>query len=137
MIFSLLANSKNSFSEYVSLLILILKYGISFNGSWELLFYEYCLKNNISVERNSKCFSYVYDKERLYIPDFKLSGSNIYIEIKGYETERDRCKWNGSIINESKLIIIKEKEISEIRKGTFDFNKMVAEVGLEPTLNPL
>lgn len=115
----------------------IYKYGISFNGSWELLFYEYCLEHNIPIERNSACFPYMYDKERLYIPDFKLLNSNIYIEIKGYETEKDLCKWNGSILIDNKLIILKSKEILEIKNKTFNFNKLVAEVGIEPTLSEL
>lgn len=113
------------------------KYGISFNGSWELLFYEYCLENNITVERNSTCFTYMYDKERLYIPDFKIPNTNIYIEIKGYETEKDLCKWNGSILNENKLFILKAKEILEIKNKTFDFKNWWAYWDSNPSISRL
>ena len=38
------------------------------------------------------------------------------VEVKGYETDRDRAKW---LHFPKKLCIIKEKEIKEIRKGCF------------------
>lgn len=93
--------------------------------------------NLIPIERNTNCFPYIYDKERLYIPDFKIPNTNIYIEIKGYETERDQCKWNGSILKENQLLILKSKEISEIKKGTFNLRDLVLRLGFEPSISPL
>jgi hypothetical protein len=40
----------------------------------------------------------------------------MYIEVKGYETDRDRAKWLQFPKN---LRIIKETEIKQIRQGCF------------------
>jgi len=40
----------------------------------------------------------------------------LYIEVKGYETDRDRAKW---LQFPKKLRIIKENEILQIRKNCF------------------
>lgn len=47
---------------------------------------------------------------------FFIKCKNLYIEIKGYETERDKAKWKQF---PKKLKIVRKKEIYEIRKGTF------------------
>lgn len=58
------------------------------DSSWELAYVIYNLDNNIKIERNSKHFEYIFKgKKCKYYPDFILEGN--YIEIKGYETERD------------------------------------------------
>jgi hypothetical protein len=41
---------------------------------------------------------------------------NLYVEVKGYETDRDRAKWRDF---PKKLCIIKEAEIKQIRQGSF------------------
>ena len=48
----------------------------------------------------------------LYFPDFYLEDYNMYIEIKGYETERDQYKWK--VIDN--LIIFKKEEIKFIKE---------------------
>jgi len=66
--------------------------GIDFHGNWELAFYKWCKGNNVSVIRNELGFEYTWDKERLYYPDFYLPELDCYVEIKGYQTDRDDCK---------------------------------------------
>lgn len=44
-----------------------------------------------------------------YTPDFYLPDLDLYIEVKGYETDKDRSKWsqftnNLEVWNKSKLI---------------------------------
>ena len=39
-----------------------------------------------------------------------------FIEVKGYQVERDKAKWNVV----ENLIIIKEKEIKHIRESKYD-----------------
>lgn len=68
--------------------------GIRLYGSWELKYAMYLDSKNIQWEQNKKRFPYVYEgKDRFYIPDFYLPKEDIYIEIKGYETEKDKAKW--------------------------------------------
>lgn len=57
--------------------------GISFDSSWELIYYIYCLDHNISISRNTdKWFDYFYKDERhRYFPDFIVDDK--IIEIKG------------------------------------------------------
>ena len=39
--------------------------------------------------------------------DFYISDLDLYVEIKGYETEKDRCKWRDF---PHKLIVLKKEE---------------------------
>jgi len=89
---------------------------ILLDGSWEVLFASWCDANNIKWLKNTNFFNYYWkDKPHIYYPDFYLPEFNVYIEIKGYETERDRCKWNVL----TNLIVLKNKEIRRIQVGQF------------------
>lgn len=90
------------------------KYGIIFQGSWELYFYEYCISKNINVIRNNQGFNYIWNGNRKYFPDFYLPDFNFYVEVKGYKTERDQHKWQQF---EEKLIIIDKHQIDIILSG--------------------
>lgn len=90
--------------------------GIKFQGQWELEFYLYCKRNSIQIERTNECFDYEWNGSRKYFPDFFLREKNLYIEVKGYETERDRAKWSAF---PKKLKVIGKEEIKKIRKGCF------------------
>ena len=90
------------------------KYGVIFQGKWELYFYDYCISKNISILRNDKAFDYVWNGERKYFPDFYLPELDYYVEVKGYKTERDQYKWQQF---EEKLIIIDRPQIDIILSG--------------------
>ncbi|NDG30463.1 hypothetical protein EB118_10385 [bacterium] len=90
--------------------------GVKFQGRWELEFYQYCKNNNIIIERSNEYFEYEWNGTRKYFPDFYLPETETYVEVKGYETDRDRAKWNQF---PKKLLVIKKKEISDIRKNCF------------------
>lgn len=61
------------------------------DSSWELAFVMYCLDNKINIVQNHDFFNYEYKgKIHRYTPDFIIDG--IYIEIKGYFTDKDREK---------------------------------------------
>ena len=90
--------------------------GIKFQGNWELEFYKFAIAQGFTVERVVKQFPYVWNGQRSYIPDFYIAELDTYVEVKGYETERDRQKWLQFPL---KLRIIKEAEIKLIRKGQF------------------
>ena len=62
-------------------------------------------------------FEYEWNGKRTYFPDFYIESMDMYVEVKGYETERDRAKW---LQFKGKLRIIKEEDIKQIRKGCFE-----------------
>lgn len=85
--------------------------GIKCQGQWEVDFYLWCKETGILVERCDRWFEYNWKGIRKYNPDFYLPEHDLYVEIKGYETERDREKWKVV----SNLVVIKEREIKLIR----------------------
>jgi hypothetical protein len=90
--------------------------GIKLQGQWEVDFYLWAKEQGLNPQRPTKGFKYIWNGERTYYPDFYIESLNLYVEVKGYETDRDRAKW---LHFPEKLRIIKEKEIKEIRKGCF------------------
>jgi len=90
--------------------------GIKFQGRWELEFYQYCVENKIAIERSNEWFEYEWNGTRKYFPDFFLPEKNLYVEVKGYETERDRAKW---YCFPKRLKVIRKSDIIDIRKGTW------------------
>lgn len=95
--------------------------GAKLHGTWELRYAMWLDENHISWIRNTKMFPYTFEeKERNYIPDFYLPEEDVYIEIKGYETEKDRCKWKVFPLN---LRILKGKDLKEM--GIIDEYKTV------------
>lgn len=91
--------------------------GIKLQGNWEVEFYKWCKQCKIQIERPIDGFPYKWNNSiRTYFPDFFLPELNIYVEVKGYETERDICKWRDF---PHALIVLKKKEIQKIREGVF------------------
>jgi len=69
---------------------------MTLDGTWELAVAKWLDKNNYNWKRNSQRFQYINLKGKLsyYTPDFWVEELNGYLEVKGYETELDRCKWS-------------------------------------------
>lgn len=71
--------------------------------------------NNIAFEgkRNTKRFEYIHlnGKTSYYTPDFWVEELDGYLEIKGYETDLDRCKWSQF---PHKLEVWKKTKLKEI-----------------------
>lgn len=62
------------------------------DSSWELAFVVYNLDHRILFKRNTEKFPYLYDgRLSYYIPDFILG--SVYIEIKGYDTAKNKAKY--------------------------------------------
>jgi hypothetical protein len=81
-------------------------------GKWELSVANWLNENKIEWTNNIKPYNYFWDNNwHLYFPDFLIIKKNILIEVKGYETERDREKWKSVNIP---LIIIKKNEINDL-----------------------
>ena len=86
-------------------------------GKWELLVAKWLDKHGYKWENDLEPFEYSWNNTtHLYFPDFYIKDLDVYIEVKGYERERDRCKW--SVVKN--LIIIKKAEINKIKNNTFD-----------------
>mgnify|MGYP002348961458 FL=1 len=84
-------------------------YGYKFYGKWELNYDIWLDENLIEWQRPNEVFQYTMnDKVHHYTPDFYLPKTNEYIEIKGYETEKDRCKWRDFPL---KLRILKRDDL--------------------------
>ena len=90
---------------------------ITVDGTWELKFCNWADENNLQYKRNKVGFKYNKPdgKEAIYFPDFQLN-ENTFVEIKGYETELDRCKWNQFPY---KLIVIKKEQLENLNINMF------------------
>lgn len=88
--------------------------GFYLTGKWEYDVARYFDKNGISWTNKVSPFEYEWkNKIRNYFPDFYLFDFDLYIEVKGYETDRDKAKW--SVV--PNLFIIKKNLIETIRSG--------------------
>jgi len=69
---------------------------ITVDGKWELAVANYLDELKLSWKRNTKRFKYINLKGNIstYCPDFWVEEWKTYIEVKGYETDLDKCKWN-------------------------------------------
>lgn len=95
---------------------------VKLDGLWELKVAKYLDSKNIKWIRANKGIEYFWkDKIHLYFPDFYLIKYDYYIEVKGYQTERDICKWK----NIKNLIIIKQKEIKEIDLNIYNILEFI------------
>lgn len=103
--------------------------GVRFNGTWEVEFYKWAKKNNITISRVETGFPYEYDGIRTYYPDFFLECLDIYVEIKGYETDKDLAKWRCF---PHKLKVLKRKEISDIMRNSFTLDDLSCSSASEP-----
>lgn len=70
---------------------------VSLMGMWEYRYAEYLDANNINWKRPKEKFQYTFSGLKngsgFYTPDFYLMDEGVYIEVKGYETAKDRAKW--------------------------------------------
>ena len=65
------------------------------DGTWELAAAKYMDLQGWKWNRNRVRFPYtnLKGKTSYYTPDFYVEELGGYLEVKGYETELDRCKW--------------------------------------------
>lgn len=92
--------------------------GIKLKGTWEVETAKWLDAQNISWTNAITGFDYEWNNAtHLYYPDFYLPEFNCYIEVKGYERDRDRAKWK-SLDN---LIVLKQREIDKIKNKQLVF----------------
>lgn len=82
------------------------------HSSYELAYAKWLDENEINWERNKKWFNYEFEgKVKKYYPDFFLIDENCYVEIKGFETEKDILKWQFFPCN---LKILKKDDLLKL-----------------------
>ncbi len=82
--------------------------GESFHGSWEVAYAKFLDSVGTPWHRNTTKFSYEFGgKTRRYTPDFYLPIEDVYVEIKGYKTEKDAAKWEQ--FPETLVVLMKEE----------------------------
>lgn len=85
-------------------------YGIDLHGTWELKYALYLDAHNIKWVRNKETFEYEYsNKIRRYTPDFYLTESNEYVEIKGYKTKKDEAKWSQFPVDKKLKVLMRDE----------------------------
>lgn len=92
------------------------KEGVSIylQGTWEFKFAKFLDEKSINWEKNKVGYKYIFKGiQRLYFPDFFLNDYNLYVEVKGYETEKDKEKWKQFPF---KLLVIRKNEIENLEK---------------------
>lgn len=95
--------------------------GIVFKGSWEVRFAKWCDDNNILYIYEPEPLQYQYRGQiHSYFPDFQLE-NGLYVEVKGYITERDIAKWDGICDN---ICIVTKNEIEKIKRDTYTKNEL-------------
>ena len=137
------SNSENKIKQSISMRKAVLKHPESYcssnvNGrvkriqykdiwldsSWEVEVAKALDENNISWYRPNKGFKYEWNNSmHIYYPDFYLPSYNIYIEVKGFERERDRIKYK--ILDN--LIVIRKDEIELLKLNKEEIFKILAQ----------
>lgn len=87
--------------------------GVKLKGSWELLVAKWLDSKAIKWEHETKSFKYEWNGIRTYYPDFYLPELNLFLEVKGYQRDRDLAKWKVV----PNLVVFRAKEINQIKKG--------------------
>lgn len=88
------------------------------HGTWERDVARFLNRNEIEWTNDVSGFPYRWEgAEHQYFPDFHLPARGRYIEVKGYERDRDHAKWADF---PEPLIVIRRAEIEAIRNGTYD-----------------
>ena len=88
------------------------------DGTWELLVAQWLDEKSCKWYRNTKRFPYNNLKGSLshYTPDFYVEELGGYLEVKGYETSLDRCRWSQFRFP---LTVWKKEHIKAIQDGAW------------------
>jgi hypothetical protein len=84
-------------------------------GLWELKVANWLNDNNIKWTNTIEPYKYYYNNNwHLYFPDFLLLDTDVLIEVKGYQTDRDLAKWKSV---DKKLIVLRKKDMLSLEKS--------------------
>ena len=109
---------------------------VSLMGSWELKYAQYLDANDIEWRRVKEKFPYEFaglkSGKGFYTPDFFLIKEGVYVEVKGYETDKDRAKWSCFPANLT-LRVLKREDLEAL--GIENLSKKNNNVG-QPEPSP-
>jgi hypothetical protein len=92
--------------------------GFLYQSSWELIWIKYHIQNNITFRRCNEHFEYEFGgKVRKYFPDFYLTDTGEYIEVKGFPSEQTDAKIEAVIKSGFKITVIGKNEIHQYSKS--------------------
>jgi len=94
--------------------------GIKLQGQWEVDFYQWAISAGLNPNRPTTAFKYEWNGSRSYFPDFYIESIG-YIEVKGYETDKDRAKWAQF---PELLFVVKAQAIKNIRNNIFTVDQL-------------
>lgn len=102
--------------------------GMEVLGSWEELIVEKSMEENLEISKPTIGYSYIFEEStRTYYPDFYIPSLDLYIEVKGYKTEKDEAKWDHLInFHKKKLIVIQKREISLLKQNKATLKELCA-----------
>lgn len=92
--------------------------GVMLKGTWEVKTAMWLdgIGEQWQAEVNPQ--KYIWNRsEHLYFPDFYLPDKDIYIEVKGYKTDRDEAKWSQFT---KKLVIIDKRTVHILNDLTIE-----------------
>ena len=86
------------------------------DSSYEVRLAKQLDKSGISWVKNTQKFPYTDEsgKNRKYTPDFQLPEHDLWVETKGFKTERDVCKWRDFPF---RMMVIYESDLKAIEEG--------------------
>jgi hypothetical protein len=97
------------------------------HGGWEHKLALFLDEHHVTWTKPRMSFTYIWKgKEHEYFPDFFLKDHDVYIEVKGYKSERDEAKWNQF---PKTLLILDKNNINNISKF-FQNNNICLKVSL-------
>lgn len=101
---------------------------VKLDGTWELIVAKHLDYLNVFWTRNKKRFPYTNPKGEIstYQPHFYVFDWKCYLEIKGYETDLDICKWSQF----PDLIMIWKKNEINIIKNLWEDSQVAYDTGL-------
>lgn len=101
-----------------------------FDSYWEFEFVKFLDAHNIKWIRKLSPFIYIYkNSEHKYFPDLYLPEHDLYIEIKGRYTEKDKAKWEQF---DKKLDIY---FLKDLKKLDIDYFKNIIDNRFDDKLN--
>ncbi len=92
-----------------------------YHGKWEYAFAQLSDRDQLGWQRNKNRFAYEFGgKIRYYTPDF-VRGEE-YLEIKGFETEKDQAKWKQF---PHKLEVVRYEDLKKMVNKYPDLDSLV------------
>lgn len=95
------------------------------DSTYELVYIIYNIDHNIFFERNLQSYEYMWRGEiHKYYPDFLLEDGSL-VEIKGFLTDKDRCKL--SAVKDRNIILLMQKDLSyafDYVKNNYSYNEL-------------